>query len=119
MAIIMKISKELAKGSTAMLVLSVLSREEMYGYQIIKTVELTSEKVFQMNEGTLYPILHSLEQEGFLTSRWCDGEENGRRRKYYKITEDGKKELKLRHAEWERYEKAVNRVLVSAEFAAI
>ena len=85
----MKISKELAKGSTGLLVLSVISRGEMYGYQIIKTVEMMSDNVFQMNEGTLYPILHSLEKEGFLTSRWCESEENGRKRKYYKITKKG------------------------------
>lgn len=78
----MRISKELAKGSTGLLVLGVLSKHEMYGYQIIKTVELMSENVFQMNEGTLYPILHSLEKEEFLTAHWAENEETGRRRKY-------------------------------------
>lgn len=111
----MKISKELAKGSTALLVLGVLSKEEMYGYQIIKQVELKSENVFQMNEGTLYPILHALEQEGCLTSVWREAEEGGRRRKYYKITADGSLELKSQRKQWEEYESAVNRVLNSAE----
>lgn len=58
----MKISKELAKGSTGLLVLSVISKTDMYGYQIIKTLEVMSENVFSLNEGTLYPILHSLEK---------------------------------------------------------
>lgn len=111
----MKISKELAKGSTALLVLGVLSKEEMYGYQIIKQVELKSENVFQMNEGTLYPILHALEQEGYLTSAWREAEEGGRRRKYYKITADGSLELKSQRKQWKEYETAVNRVLNSAE----
>lgn len=83
----MKISKELAKGSTGLLVLSVISKTDMYGYQIIKTLEVMSENVFSLNEGTLYPILHSLEKEGSLESYWCEAE--GRKRKYYKITESG------------------------------
>ncbi len=110
----MKISKELSKGSTGMLVLSVISRHEMYGYQIIKTVEMTSNKVFQMNEGTLYPILHSLEKEGFLTSHWVESEENGRKRKYYQITEKGIKELNSQKQEWEVYSTAVDKVLNSS-----
>ena len=75
----MKISKELAKGSTGLLVLSVISKTDMYGYQIIKTLEVMSENVFSLNEGTLYPILHSLEKEGSLKSYWCEAE--GRKRK--------------------------------------
>ena len=110
----MKISKELAKGSTGLLVLSVISRGEMYGYQIIKTVEMMSDNVFQMNEGTLYPILHSLEKESFLTSRWCESEENGRKRKYYKITEKGLTELTKQKQEWETYSYAVGKILDGA-----
>lgn len=113
----MKISKELAKGSTGLLVLSVISRGEMYGYQIIKTVEMMSDNVFQMNEGTLYPILHSLEKEDFLTSRWVESEENGRKRKYYKITEKGLKELASQRQEWEEYSLAVGKVLNGEAFA--
>lgn len=111
----MRISKELAKGSTGLLVLGVLSKREMYGYQIIKTVELMSENVFQMNEGTLYPILHSLEREEFLTAYWAENEETGRRRKYYKITEKGLKELAAQKQEWDTYQTAVNRVLGNAQ----
>lgn len=117
-AIFMKISKELSKGSTGMLVLSVISRSEMYGYQIIKTVEMMSENVFQMNEGTLYPILHALEKEEFLSSRWVESEENGRKRKYYKITEKGLKELASQKQEWEAYSTAVGKVL-GGELSAI
>lgn len=107
----MKISKELAKGSTALLVLSVLSRSDMYGYQIIRTVEVMSENVFQMNEGTLYPILHSLENEGFLTSYWSEKSESARRRKYYRITQLGLKELESQKQEWGVYSSAVAKVL--------
>ena len=59
----MKISKELIKGSTAMLVMSVLKKNDMYGYKIIKELELQSESVFELKEGTLYPILHALEEK--------------------------------------------------------
>lgn len=111
----MKISKELAKGSTALLVLSVLAKHEMYGYQIIRTVEVMSEDVFQLNEGTLYPILHSLENEGYLTSYWSEKSESARRRKYYKITPQGLKELESRTQEWNVYSSAVSKVLGGAE----
>lgn len=111
----MKISKELAKGSTALLVLSVLSKHDMYGYQIIRTVEVMSEDVFQMNEGTLYPILHSLENEGYLTSYWSEKSESARRRKYYKITQQGLKELESQKQEWSVYSSAVAKVLGGAE----
>ena len=62
----MSVNKELVKGSTSMLVLGVLEEKEMYGYQIIKELEQRSETVFSLKEGTLYPILHVLEQDGFL-----------------------------------------------------
>ena len=66
----MKISKELIKGSTVMLVMSVLKKNDMYGYKIIKELELQSESVFELKEGTLYPILHALEKENLLESYW-------------------------------------------------
>ncbi len=110
----MNISKELAKGSTAMLVLSVLSKENLYGYQIIRTVANLSDDVFQMNEGTLYPILHSLEKNGMLESYWSDASETVRRRKYYKITEKGSKELAKQNKEWKEYSTAVSKVLGGA-----
>lgn len=106
----MKISKELAKGSNGLLVLSVLRRRELYGYQIIRELEMQSEEVFQMSEGTLYPILHSLEKEKYLQSYW-EEKESGRRRRYYKITQKGIKELESRTEEWKAYSGAVEKVL--------
>ena len=66
----MKISKELSTGTLPMLVLSVLGSEDLYGYRIIKTLEARSDNAFSLKEGTLYPILHALEQEGCLESYW-------------------------------------------------
>ena len=77
----MNIKKELSKGSSSLLVLSVLESKDMYGYQIIKEIELRSEKVFSFKEGTLYPILHTFEKDGFVKSYW-DESEQGRKRKY-------------------------------------
>ena len=61
----MKISRELLKGSTNMIVLSLLESENMYGYQMIKELSKKSQNVFEFQEGTLYPILHALEEKNF------------------------------------------------------
>lgn len=105
----MKIKKELTKGSHTMLVLSVLAKEDMYGYQIIKTLSIRSENVFEMNEGTLYPILHSLEKDELLEAYTC--EVDGRKRKYYKITDKGLKELENQKEEWSIFSASVSKVL--------
>ena len=105
----MKISKELIKGSTSMLVMSVLKGKDLYGYIIIKELELQSESVFELKEGTLYPILHALEEENFLESYWeeCDG----RKRKYYHLTHKGEKQLTEKQQEWKVFSKSVEKVL--------
>lgn len=103
----MKISRELLKGSTDLLVLSVLENETMYGYQMIK--QLKSENVFEFQEGTLYPILHKLEEKGWITSYW--DEVAGKKRKYYAITENGKKHLKSKKEEWQLFSTNVNKVI--------
>lgn len=105
----MAINKELMKGSTAMLLLSVISKEDMYGYKIIKELELRSENVFCLKEGTLYPVLHTLEEDGLVTSYWVDVE--NRKRKYYHITRKGKNQLKEKREEFQTYSKAVEHVL--------
>lgn len=106
----MRISKELVKGSTAMLVLSVIEHKPAYGYLIIKEVEELSEHVFCLNEGTLYPILHALEQERYLESFWEEGSTE-RKRKYYRITDKGRKELARKQEEWKTFTGAVSKVL--------
>ncbi len=108
----MNLKKELTKGSSALLVLSVLQKKDMYGYQIIKEIELRSEKVFSFKEGTLYPILHSFEQNGLVKSYWEESEQ-GRKRKYYHMTKKGLKELSDTKQEWEAYSAAVGKVLTA------
>lgn len=106
----MKVSKELLKGSTEILILSILSRGDMYGYGMIKEIEKQSMGVFKFKEGTLYPILHSLESAGVIESYWEKGE-NGRKRKYYKITDHGREYVKEKHREWRTFRSAVDQVL--------
>jgi PadR family transcriptional regulator PadR len=111
----LKVNKELLKGSTVILVLSLLQRESMYGYQMIKELEKESQGVFMFKEGTLYPILHSLEAEGMIASYW-EGNEGSRRRKYYLITNKGTSALKEKQREWETFRSAVDQILTREAF---
>ena len=108
----MKISKELLKGSTPLLVLSAISTEDMYGYDITKKIRMISEDVFNLNEGTLYPILHAMEKEKQVESYWR--EVDGRKRKYYHITKKGKKLLDEKTEEWKVYSTSVDKVICMA-----
>ena len=110
-----KVSKELLKGSTDLLVLTLIEKEPMYGYQMIKELSKKSENVFNLQEGTLYPILHGLEEEGFITSYW--DETTAKKRKYYAITEKGKKQLKEKKEEWKIFSNGINHVLGGVSFA--
>ena len=111
----MKISKELLKGSTKMLILEMVKDENMYGYQMIKKLKEKSNNVFEFKEGTLYPILHSLEEKGLISSYWDDT--TGKKRKYYAITIKGKKSLKEKNEEWKIFSESVNRVIGGVSFS--
>jgi len=105
----MQVNKELLKGSTVTLILTLLENQEMYGYEIIKEMEKRSGGVFLFKEGTLYPILHTLEAESWVETYWQT--HDGRKRKYYRITQDGIAALKQRKREWELFRNAVDCVL--------
>lgn len=105
----MKISRELLKGSTNMLVLSLLENENMYGYEMIKKLREKSEKVFELQEGTLYPILHNLEEKNYISSYW--DETGAKKRKYYAITQEGKKHLCEKKEEWKAFSGGINQVV--------
>lgn len=106
----MKLSKELVKGSTVLLVLSLLKNKPMYGYEMIKNMELLSKDTFKWKEGTLYPILHGLELDGTLESYW-EIPTNGRKRKYYKLTKKGLKLLDTKNTEWNEFTSTMELVL--------
>jgi PadR family transcriptional regulator len=94
--------QQLRKGSTPLLILSVLANEKMYGYQIMRELEWRSDGYFTMTAALLYPALHQLELDGLLKSEWQEGP-GKRRRKYYAITPKGKKELAADRADWDRF----------------
>ncbi len=106
----MKIDKNLIGGSSILLVLSLLSNADMYGYEMIKELEVRSDKTFQFKEGTLYPILHKLENDGFVKSYMSKGD-SGRERKYYQITVKGKKQLEEEKEKWNIFSSSVNKVV--------
>lgn len=101
--------KMMAMGTT-MLVLKLLEEEDLYGYQMIRKLEERSNSVFSLKEGTLYPILHGLEEQGAVES-YQKAAETGRMRKYYHLTKKGKKLFKEKREEWEIFEGAVQNVL--------
>jgi PadR family transcriptional regulator PadR len=108
-----KIDKELLKGSTTMLILKLLDSGDMYGYQMIKELEMRSDNTFSLKEGTLYPILHTLESDSMVESYWEDTE-SSRKRKYYKITDSGRKLLKDKEMEWEVFSRGIKKVIGGA-----
>ena len=95
---------------TSLLVLSLLSTEDMYGYQMIAELTKKFDNTFSMKEGTLYPILHGLEKEKYLVSYQQEAP-TGRMRKYYRLTRKGKELLTDKQQEWELFHRGVNQVL--------
>mgnify|MGYP004713706921 FL=1 len=106
----MGVNKELMKGSTSLLILSLLESEDMYGYMIVQKLKKKSEDVFDLKEGTLYPMLHSLENSGAVSSYWLESED-GRKRKYYKLEKKGAMLLEEKKQEWQLYMGSVNKVI--------
>ncbi|EKD79033.1 MAG: transcriptional regulator, PadR-like protein family [uncultured bacterium] len=104
-----KINKELLKGSSDILLLKILADKPLYGYEIAKQIKQLSDDVLAMGEGTLYPLLHRLEQAKLLESFWQDA--NGRKRKYYALTAQGKKILETKTAEWKAFTEAINSIV--------
>ena len=100
-------------ASTAMLVLALLKQGEMYGYQIIEELDRRSEHVFQMKEGTLYPVLHGLEKDRLVPAREAVTDK-GRPRRYYAVTEKGLRALEEKEQEWRTFSKAVTAILAGA-----
>ena len=93
------LAKELVAASTEPLILTLLSKGESYGYELIQEVkELSGDKI-KWTDGMLYPVLHRMEDDGWIKSRWVEME-NGRKRKYYSIKKDGHQALKEKREQW-------------------
>ena len=98
---------------TQLLVLSLLSGEDMYGYQMIVELARRSDHTFDMKEGTLYPVLHGLEKDGYVEAYQQEAP-TGRMRKYYHLTRKGGAMLRTEAEAWQSYAGAVNAVLRSS-----
>lgn len=103
------IAKALIAASTKPIILSILLSGENYGYQIIQSVKRISGGQLDWSDGMLYPVLHRLEKDGFIRSRWIISEE-GRRRKYYCLTDLGREELETDIAQWRSVHEALSKL---------
>ena len=108
----MEIDRELLKGTISLLLLSLLSRGEMYGFEILREASRRSADAFAFKEGTLYPALHQLEKRGLVTAEWRTGD-NNRERKYYSLTAKGKKAAKESERQWRHLTGAMTAILES------
>jgi DNA-binding PadR family transcriptional regulator len=104
---VVSMNKELMKGSIDILLLLLIAKEDLYGYEIAKKLKEKSNYLYNIGEGTLYPALQRMEKKGLIKSYWGDSDSGGRR-KYYSITEEGKKQLAKRLDEWDMLSKLVN-----------
>jgi len=106
----MEIDKGLIGGSTVLMLLVLLKERDMYGYEIIKELKERSDNTFEFKEGTLYPVLHRMENSGVLKSRRKEAD-NGKTRKYYALTAKGIELLDEEKKQWEAFTMSVNKVI--------
>jgi len=96
----MQIERELLKGVLPLAVLKLLNRRAMYGYELVTEVAKQSADVLRLGQSTLYPLLYNLESQGLIEGKW-QAADNGRDRKYYHLTDKGKKRLERDLSQWE------------------
>jgi len=106
----MSYERELLKGNTDCLLLSLVNCQPTYGYQIVKELQKRSDGYFQFKEGTLYPALHRLEKDKLIKGKW-QTLPNGQERRYYYITKKGQQVLAKRLAAWHDFSTAVRAIL--------
>jgi PadR family transcriptional regulator len=105
----MTINKDLVAASSTPLVLAILAEGDSYGYAILKRVRELSGGELEWTDGMLYPVLHRLERAGHIESQW-DTADSGRRRKYYRITEAGRKHLNDERRQWRSVDKTLRNI---------
>ena len=101
---------DLVQGTLDLLILKTISAEPKHGWSIAKRIQQTSRDVLQVQQGSLYPALHRLEQQGWITAEWKPTE-TGRTAKFYKLTVAGRKQLKKELENWDRLSGAINLVV--------
>ena len=104
---------DLLQGTLDLLILRTLAKGPMHGWGISLQIQQVSEDVLQINQGSLYPALHRLEQQGLIEAEWGNSE-NNRQAKFYRLTRDGRKQLAEETRNWERLSTAVARVLADS-----
>jgi PadR family transcriptional regulator PadR len=103
------LDRELKKGSAELLILSLVETRPRHGYEISKLIEARSDGVLKFNVASLYPLLYRLEKRGWIQGRWVE-KAGQRRRRYYKLTRDGRKVLAAQRSGWEEFVAAINRI---------
>jgi PadR family transcriptional regulator, regulatory protein PadR len=104
---------DLLQGTLDLLILKTLARESLHGWAISKKIQQLSDEVLSVQQGSLYPALHRLEQQGWIDADWRDTE-LGRNAKFYSLTRDGRQQLERELESWERLSSAVRLVLKRA-----
>jgi transcriptional regulator len=103
------LDRELKKGSAELLILSLVEDQPRHGYDIGSLIEQRSRGVLRFNIASLYPLLYRLERRGWIQGRWVE-KHNQRRRRYYRLTAEGKKVLAAQRSSWREFVEAVNRI---------
>jgi PadR family transcriptional regulator len=101
---------DLVQGTLDLLILRIVASEPMHGWAIAQRIKLMSNDVVQVGQGSLYPALHKLEQQGWITAEWGESN-NNRRAKYYRLTRDGRRALRQEAAQWERLSAAISSIV--------
>ncbi len=104
----MEIDKEMLKGYTECILLSLLRHEDLYGYELAKRIRDVTGDTFEIKEGTMYVVLKRLESGGYVSPYWGEAERGGGRRRYYKITEGGVLYLRGKKREWDFFKSIVD-----------
>lgn len=103
------LDRELKKGSAELLILSLVEARPRHGYEISKLIESRSDGTLKFNIASLYPLLYRLEKRGWIKGRWIE-KAGERRRRYYRLTAEGKKILRAQRNTWQAFVEAINRV---------
>lgn len=109
-----KLRSEFKRGTFELILLKLLEKKDMYGYEIVTALSETGGELFQVKEGTLYPILYRLEDNGYISS-YRDNPFRGVPRKYYKLTDAGKTHLQDLLVEWKSFIQTIDKFLISED----
>lgn len=105
---------DLVQGTLSLLILKILALEAMHGWALSQRLKQMSKDVLQVGPGSLYPALHKLEQEGWISAEWTTSSDTRRRVKFYSLTEEGRQQLSDQTADWKRLSGAISAIVLPA-----